>query len=237
RLLARGGSPAARLLLGLGPLAHWTSVAAATGGFVAFAGVAIAGLALTPYASVVPAVLGGLGYGLVYALVIPALQVDAKLYQTRREQALLVLLPGVPRGARLSRTLALRLGAQVGATWLAAFALMRAFTALAGAMSGGEVGADVSNWATALAFGLLPFLPLVWRPWAAMREPGHLRMTLASLGSVLLAFAATGLQRGLGWPLDAIGAGYALVMVAGCAWRWRAMAGEAQALPVGRLAA
>ena len=99
RLLARSDSPVmARLLLGIGPATHWTTRFFEFSCTLVFATVlCFAGTSFMT-AEARAAVCA---YGAMFVLILlspPAVQQLHRVWQTRREQALLALLPGVARG-------------------------------------------------------------------------------------------------------------------------------------------
>ena len=241
-LLARpASSPRARALLALGPGVHWTGNAAS---LVATAVAVSAALVLALLvAQVFPEVgeylpmgLSGISIGAMFGLVAPAMQVQARLHQTRREQSLLVLLPGVPRGVAQSRWLSWQLTRQFLLSWVGAVALMLAFSALARELQRNPFEAVYATGRVYVAIASLPLIALQWRRWACLPAPTSLTALwpiLLGLGLAALAFA--GQLTGVATPLQC-GVVFALAAIAWCAWRrWR-MASDPAALPIGRLA-
>ncbi|RTL47152.1 MAG: hypothetical protein EKK53_00530 [Burkholderiales bacterium] len=147
------------------------------------------------------------------------------LWQTRREQALLRLLPGMPQGAALNRAVA----------WLG---LRHALLAMLGVtVLVLPLAAFTGPW------GLL-WLPLMAVPWAlwsttrpvaAMRMPTAMSTMLPIFGyyaTALAGYAAT--ERG-GVPMLPLAG--AVLLLSGL-WgraRWRQLDGQPAALPAGRL--
>jgi len=153
------------------------------------------------------------------------LNLPGALWASRREQALLMLLPGMPQGAKLNRTLAWRQGRHCLLMWLG---LLPALGALAWA----------GQAAYALAFmGMaLPLIAWLWRDHARMAATGPAKAVVPMLvlvPLVMLSGLLLSRQPGALWP-------WALAVLALTAsllaWRWRALAELPQALPVGRLA-
>jgi len=237
RLLARRDSPVmARLMVGLGPATHWTTRLRDGGLYVLLGGgmcAIVAALAGRDFGALI---LPWLSFGLLTGACTPALQAAAQLHQTRREQALLVLLPGVPRGARLNRWLAWRMSLVFVVAALCGFALAAVLNAFAEAIQPGVVNRSTGGMALALFPALLPQVAWQWRQWARLRGATGFEMSMPGLAPVLLGLVALVLHLGAGIGYMAIGAAFAAAALLYCAWRWHRMAGEPTALPVGRLA-
>ena len=167
----------------------------------------------------------GLGIGLVSITLNPGL-LPNMLWHTRREQALLVLLPGMPRGGSLNRALA---RAQLR-HFLVAWALTTVALLLV---------ADAANQPTlmlvpitALPLGILNLL----RSPAAMQALTPTSASVPIVGFFLTAFMLWALCTWLSlpvWPFAAISLAASMVLLI---WRWRALGFAPQALPAGRLA-
>ena len=236
------GSVRARTLLGLGPGVHWTTVPIA---FVVTALGLLCGVGLLELVALVfPAfkgfvsvILASVAISLVFGLLTPGMQIQTRLYQTRREQALLALLPGVPQRGALNRWLGWQLSAQFIAAWLGGLALMASFSVLARHL--GPATADIS-YPNARALMMLATFPLVlfqWRRWARLPPPTSMNAGVvpALLGLVLAVLAFTG--HVMHWfTLAEASIAFALSTLAWCALRWRLMGREPGAFPVGRLA-
>jgi len=242
RVLARPASPVfARVMLGLGPGAHWTAGASAVVacGLALLAGIVLLqalGLVFAPAAGIVPDMLAGFSIGLVVSLLSPAMQIQARLHQSRREQALLVLLPAVPRASALNRRLAWQLTSQFVLTWIGAVALASLCLATAQALRAQAVRPVLLDLCRLFAAATLPMIAFQWRPWTRVGAPTG----LDAIAPLLLAGLA-----GLAiWALPVMGwgthAGVAVLAVAAtaawCAMRWWRMGAEPTALPIGRLA-
>jgi len=239
RLLARRDSPvASRLLLGFGPASHWTTRIREGAWFVAVGG-GICVLVVGPAAFLgrdLRGVLPWLSFSLLTAACTPALQAAAQLYRTQREQALLVLLPGVPRGARLSRWLAWRMSALFVGSALFGFALVAALDALAEALAPGLVErSGAGDLTAAVAVAVLPQVGWQWRRWARLHGSSGVEF-LPSLAPFALGGAALALHVWARFGYLAMGVVFAAVALAYCAWRWWRMGGEPTAMPIGRLA-
>ncbi len=166
----------------------------------------------------------GIGIGLGVMAFGAVLNLPAALWASRREQALLVLLPGMPQGAALNRALAWRQWRQCLLLWAA---LMPAFGVL---LWVGE--------APALAFlgTALPLSAWLWRDLARQRgsRPGAAFVplalcTLASVASMLLLSRVPGAL----WPWAL---GLLVLTAVLLRWRWQRLAQWPGALPAGRLA-
>ena len=236
RLLARPGSSVmARLLMGLGPSVHWTSrLFQAFWFMVVSVGVCVL-VSLLVGGDMIAYVLPWMAFSVLTGLCTPALQAVPQLAQTQREQALLVLLPGVPRGSRLNRWLAWQMSASflVAATCglVAAWALNAAADSLRPNISMTATGGMTFGVAAAL----LPQLAWQWRHWARLRGTSGTLAQLPTITPILLGIALLALHVATG--VGYLGAGIVLAVgaFAYCAWRWTRMGAERSALPVGRL--
>jgi hypothetical protein len=237
RLLARPASPVmSRLLAGLGPAAHWTTRVFQAFWFVVTSA-ALCALASPFFGSDMLAyVLPWLAFSVLTGLSTPALQAVPQLKRTQREQALLMLLPGVPRGARLNRWLAWQASASFMASALCAIAVAWGLDAIADAIRPGTSVTATGGITFGVAAALLPQVAWQWRRWARLRGPTGVQLTAPVLAPILLGAAVTVLHvtAGLGY-LEA-GAALAFAALAYGAWRWRRMGAEPTAFPTGRLA-
>ena len=168
----------------------------------------------------------GLTIGLMSALLGPMTGLGRTLVKTRNEQRLLVLLPGVPRGAALNRLLAWSWLLQFGLTWLLGLAVAGMVMAFS--------GAPMEMLLPFLLAYLLPIV-MVWRDWARLPRNGQ--------GSVLLVFSVITsallgyvLYKWAGVPMWQYGSLQLALALGLGIWRWRVQMSAPQALPVGRLA-
>jgi hypothetical protein len=241
RLLSKADSPSrARLTLGLGPAVHGCgnlgnlvgiTLALAGGGLL----LALAAFVHPAFQPVLPMIFPGLGIGAMFTLLSPVLQAQSRLHQTRREQALLALLPGAPKAAALSRWLSWRMTAQFLLTWAGAVLVMTLSGMLAGANDDEPMEAFFHGMRMYLIIASLPLVAFEWRRWASLRAPTTLNALvpiLVGLGLAALAFACTLLAH---VTLTDCGAVFALAALCWCAWRWHRMGREPSAFPVGRL--
>ena len=167
----------------------------------------------------------GLAIGVGVMAFGAVLNLPGALWASRREQALLVLLPGMPQGAALNRSLAWRQWRHCGVLWLA----------LAPGV-GTVLWAGLAPHALAFVGMALPLSAWLWRDHARMRagRPVATVMALAlfpvlgMLSMLLLSRHPAALWP---WVMAVLGVTAALL-----AWRWQVLPRLPQALPVGRLA-
>lgn len=213
---------------------HWSSSGASAlmvlGLLLAAEAAVLFGLAPGRAEQVLQGALPGVGLGMMCSLLGPSLGIAMSLHQTRREQGLLLLLPGVPRGAMLNRMLARRQMATFLMVWGVGVV---AITLLISLTPGG--------WASTLpqtglhfAAASLPFGLLVWRDWSRQGLPSGQHVALLTLAVILLMGAITGLGVLLkvsAWTMLGVSA---LVTAALAAWRWRVVTRMVPFWPVGR---
>lgn len=213
---------------------HWSATASTT--LLLFVVFLIAEVALLVFlpdraGRVIRAALPGLSIGLMSAMIGPFFGLDATLHQTRREQALLSLVPGMPRGVEMNRVVGLRLLRHHLVLWGTGVAMMMALQALA---PGHDDGWGSPLLGLNFAAVALPGTLLVWRDWSRQGLPKGARaavLTMLMVALVGLSIAAT--HR---WHIPALWqvAASVLVTVALGAWRWRALQRMAPVWPVGR---
>ncbi len=167
----------------------------------------------------------GITVGLGFAAMGAVTVLPMALQQSRREQALLLLLPGLPRGRALNRALAWRQWRQALAVWLG---LVPALAALGWAGH----GLHALAWLGAA----LPTSAWLWRDYARMPSSFPLAPWVPAVAyGVLGLVSMVLLTRHPSW-LGPWLAGL-LVLTAGLlAWRWRVLQRLPPALPVGHLA-
>lgn len=168
----------------------------------------------------------GMAIGLASMGFNPSFGLPNMLWHSRREQALMRLLPGMPQGATLNRAVAwMQLRHALGA-WLLTAA-----------------GLSLLAWAAGepallcLSFGALP-LCAGWllRPPSRMKPPTAWATMAPVLAFVLMGWGLYALHTMLHLPLPLL-AGLSIALSAALgAWRWRALTAAPVALPAGRLA-
>ncbi|MBC7620814.1 MAG: hypothetical protein H7293_17830 [Candidatus Saccharibacteria bacterium] len=226
-LLARpGNGPAnamARAELGLGARTHWVMQVTNVG--ATFAVVGLGALLSRNFGSSTtetlmnPTALLFMG-GLVIA---PMFTWRTALRQTTKEQALMLLLPGMPRGVALNQALARRHLCHLCIAWLT-------MTIVILCVPWSEA---VNPFAQGLSVLILPLLPLVIQDWSRMQPiTGGRGLGLLIKGAVGMPGVLVAL-----YCLQVPVPGIALVSVAGfivtTAWRWKRLAKFAQAFVVG----
>lgn len=173
----------------------------------------------------------GIQIGIVCSALNPLLGLMGNLYRSRREQALLMLLPGMPKGASLNHRMAKRLLLQFYLQWTMALALVAAISSL-----GGEPVYSRLGYFALLA--VLPMGALLLRNWSKQNTPSPSAMALLIMAGVL----GSGLFFALAWlglGMKTLAAASVLITVCTLLWRWRRYVQADQNLsymPVGRWA-
>jgi hypothetical protein len=158
------------------------------------------------------------------------------LHESRREQAFVALLPGVPHGSASGRWLALQMTANHAMTLLLG-AIMLQVIGLSMAHSGAELSwIEGSQTLLVLPLACVPFVIPLWSRRATMKPPsGTAGLVLVTLPLPLAAAAALACHQGWLRVGDV-----AILLVAPtalwCLHRWRRMGAEPGPFPVGRLA-
>lgn len=232
-VLRRSGSLDARLPLGLGPQAHLGGLLGgfATGVVMTVLFVAIAWL--WPRWEIGAALRGGAIGGLAVAASMAGLQLLQALHASRREQALLRLLPGVPHGPALNHWQALHAARQVGVALLLYGAL------LLGALAVIDMPDSWKAWQPIVlgAMATAPWsLVLLWRDWSRAAPPGGLTQTASMLGVMVATGSVAAWTLLLGRPWWELPLAADLLLLPVLWWRWRRLARLPAAWPVGRLA-
>jgi len=167
--------------------------------------------------------VAGMTVGVMSACFSPLLGLPAALHQSRREQALLMLLPGMPRGAALNRALARR------QLWHVLVALLMTLILLQ-LLLGPRA---LENAALLVAVGLLLSVTL-WADWSRRGLPRELWYVALIGGGIALAISLAVVLDGLAWPRW-LALPLALPVWLGLLrWRWQQLQAWPQALPVGR---
>ena len=168
--------------------------------------------------------LVGVSIGLASMVVGPLVNLPGALWLSRREQALLMLLPGMPQGAALNQALGWRQMRHALLVWAAA---------LPGVLLLVWLGAGADG----LAFfgAALPLSAWLWRDVSRQQAPraaSAIVPYVAMLGLGLLSLLLLRWQPAalLPWALGVLAVSAGLMV-----WRWRRLAQFPQALPAGRL--
>jgi hypothetical protein len=236
RLLARPRSSVmARLRVGLGPANHWTTRIFQAAWFVVFSVLMCVVLSLALGRGMLAYVLPWLGFSVLTGVCSPTLLAAPQLQRTQREQALLVLLPGVPRGARLNRWLAWQMSVAFVVSAVAALGLAWLLNVVADAIQPGVSSRATGGLTFGVAAVLLAQVAWQWRHWARLRGTTAGASQVPTVAPVVLGIGVMMLHTTTGVGYVAVGAVLTGVAVAYCAWRWTRMGREATAFPVGRL--
>jgi hypothetical protein len=219
------GSSLRRALLLLGPSVHWSGQL----GVAVFVAVPVLslmawGMGRMPVGEVPSGLFFGMSVGTTMLAISALQQAPVAYHQTRREQALLMLVPGMPRGAELNRGFARMLGLHFTAVWLACTLVLY----LLGAWVRVQ---DLSM--LAMPVGALPLLGLLWRDWSRQRAPSPSGGGAIGLLTVLGGGAVFVLQSVM--APGAVLATAAAAALTFAAWRWRRLSALPQAWPTGRL--
>lgn len=169
----------------------------------------------------------GMGIGLASAGFNPGFTLTNSLWASRREQALLRLLPGMPSGQALNIAIARLQWRDFIVGWLLTTGLLFAL----GITAGDQLLLSLPLAALPIAACMLTRRPALLRPPTGMTAvaPSFAFLTLAGICHVLAAQQIV--------PLWALGLVLAGVTAALLAWRWPRLAAAPTALPAGRLAA
>lgn len=168
----------------------------------------------------------GMGIGIASAGLNPGFTTPNMLWQSRREQALLQLLPGIPQGRALNVALARLHQRDFIVSWLLTTLLLVA------------LGAGIGNQLLlCLPLAALPVAAMTLTPRPAlMRAPTAMTMMAPSFVFLALAGVLYVLARDLSVPLWLHALAMLAVSAPLLAWRWRRLAAAPAALPAGRLA-
>lgn len=215
--------------------AHWSSILSAAG--VVFLMLLIAELAALIWVPesrvtrVLRNALPGTSLGVMSALFGPMLGATTSLYRTRAEQSLLVLVPGMPRGAAMNRVMARRMLTQ----FLLVLGSGAATLVLMVMLIPGEWSDDMPVMGLFFAATALPGGLLLWADWSRLRQPGAAQAVVMTLAMMLAMGMGVAGGRFFGLtPWHILAVTVPLTVVLG-AWRWRAVRRMAPFWPVGRL--
>jgi hypothetical protein len=207
---------------------HWVrhlSTVVLVQGVVLVSLLLVAGLARVSLDQMLEGGRGGIAIGLTAIALGAGLSLPGALWQSRREQALLMLLPGMPQGAALNRAVAWRQLRHCLWAWCATLPALAAM-----------VWAGHGLQALAFMAMALPMSAWLWRDLSRMRAPSMASTFLPLLLCLLAGGASVFLltrRPDMLWPWALT---LLLLSVGLLAWRWRGLLRWPQALPVGRLA-
>ena len=174
-------------------------------------------------------IMEGSGLVALFMLIFGAsapLGIKQALLRSRREQALLTLLPAMPRGTALNRLIAGRLLRQCAFAWVFSVAVATQLQYL-----------DNFGSITVAAYAaILPAFALLIQDWSKLETERPLKMITYMVLMVLWAIACYEAMEWLLWPPLAVGSVSALVGAVLLAWRWRKIATFPSAFPAGRFA-
>lgn len=167
----------------------------------------------------------GMGIGIASMGYNPSFSLPMMVWHSRREQALLCLLPAMPRGAALNRAVAAHQLRDGLVAWLLTSTALVALGTVAD-----------SVWLLCLPLAAMPITAFnLTRHFARMRAP-H---TMTALWPVLAFFVIAGLLyllvQWVGVPLGLLAVAVPVLSAALLAVRWRALGSAPAALPAGRL--
>jgi len=225
------GASHARLAMGLGPQVHWTGAMASVLTGVMFSAMVVGVTLVFPHWQLGQSIRGGVVIGTAVGGLTLLFQVPAAMWASRREQALLRLLPQAPQGAALNRWLALRLAGLQLLTTLAQVLVMLLFGSLIDLNSLWASGGEIALTALLLS----PLLVVVlWRDWSRLRAPAGLHQILNVAAMLSLTVCAVLWVKVLAAPWWTMAGVTAALLLPLAAWRWRALGRMPAAWPGGR---
>lgn len=178
----------------------------------------------------------GVSFGVMSMVLNPVLGSAGGLYKRRREQALLLLLPGMPRGEALNRQLARRQMIQFLLCWCFGLGLVVLIHTVLSDRAAGAKGLEIYNWGVSYATLALPSSVLLWRDWSRQGVPNQAVMAAAIFVMVLWIM-------GIGWLVSRTGlsvwtllAGSIAITGLLLALRWPRVVRKPTFWPVGRWA-
>ncbi|MFG6412407.1 hypothetical protein ACG02S_00695 [Roseateles sp. DC23W] len=231
RLLARAdngraASVMARAHVVLHGAHHWMYQLMGIGTLASLVLIAFTAVSLVMHVPLKAFLPGAFGMGVAIASMgfNPVFALPTALWESRREQALLCLVPGMPRGVALSRAVAVGHLCNAAGAWLGTSLVLLA------------LGLVASNrWLLCLPLAALPVMAVnLTRRTATMRAPQVLTTVWPVLAFLALTGALYGLSQ-LGVPMALLAVAVPALSVGLLAWRWRALERAPTALPVGRL--
>ncbi|UXH78249.1 hypothetical protein [Roseateles amylovorans] len=230
-------SALARAELVANPGTHWSMVIGTS--LVIIAGVLIAfavGFAITGDRGHIGLrnAVSGFAFGVMSMLINPVMATPSALYKRRREQALLLLLPGMPRGEALNRGLARRQFLQFLGCWGFGLSLIVGLQVAMDLQSAGSSSTTLFSMGLNYSTIALPAGLLLWRDWSRQGEPNGSHMALLVMGLVACMLGLGVLVSKLDIsPWLFMGISVALTAV-GIVVRWRRVVTRPTFWPVGR---
>lgn len=168
----------------------------------------------------------GMAIGLASMGFNPSFTLPNMLWQSRREQALLRLLPGMPQGRALNRAVAWQQLRHALVAWTLTTVMLTLLAWAAGDLN-----------LLCLSFAGLPLCAAcLLRVPARMKPPTAWTAALPILAFMLGGWGLYVVHLKLGVPLAALGGLSVALSLALGLWRWRRLDGAPMALPAGRLA-
>jgi hypothetical protein len=219
----RTGAVLPRALLALGPTIHWTGLVGLLPGLGAV--VAVVMFILWQIDAATDSVAAwGLSIGVLTFAVNAAIQARAAIHATRREQALMMLLPGMPRGRALNRALAQHLSLQFIISWALGVLVCALLFPLREQLA----------WFAIYAAACLPLGALLWTDWSRVKAPTAASAVAPLLLVMLLALVAIALQAWAGVPAWACVLVFVAAAVLLMARRAQRVTDAPSAFPAGR---
>lgn len=217
-----------RALLGFGPNLHWTTQAVFPAFFILLAGV-FAALAVSSMGLAVArhSIAQGSGAMVIFVMSMTVGSIFSQrqwLQQSRREQSLLMLLPGMPGGASLNRALAAHWLIRFALTWFVGCLLFWSLSQLA----------QIEPWVIGFAVVGLTASVLLLRDWSSIRFTSTTPMLWTMFGYALAGGGCSWLLYRFEvspWPIMAMVAAPTLIVLR---WRWTKLGSYRRALPAGR---
>ena len=157
---------------------------------------------------------------------LPTMSWQSALLRSKREQSLLMLLPGMPRGAPLNRWLARRVLLQSLIGWVLA----------AGIASQLHFAPGDETFVVAGYLASLSMIPFLIQDWSRTQVPRPAQVSAYLAAFALGSALCYGAQSWLHWTPAAALAACVLFTALMLFWRWRRMADYPSAFPAGRFA-
>lgn len=155
------------------------------------------------------------------------------MFRRRREQALLMLLPGMPRGAALNRQLALRAWLQMLMPWVAGMLIIALHD---GVQERVQRELFHGSWIPGAMLLTPSLVVLAWRDWSRMRGWNLGRQQLALAPMFVAGYFIGTWMLEAHWPWWAWLVLGLLPALALAAWRWGQLSRWSTAWPAGRWA-